>query len=247
LPTMKLKLSLFKDTNDPREYKERFFGFIGFSYLPSVREAKKLSKKINQIIRNEYRVACFCSNYPPIMILENRKDLEDPHATREGWNKSRMWSQYGDNHAGACVVFSKRSLKEIFSHECTSDQLYSYERVSYLQNYEIHHESLTLNGDRLANEGEEKYLKDFISSNFDHIYFEKHIDYRDEAEYRVVIHDPLSKLETINIKTALKGVIWGDKISEVVLPCLHKECNRLSIDCIHLKWEQGRPLPLLCA
>ncbi|MFZ0052720.1 MAG: hypothetical protein WAK96_13175, partial [Desulfobaccales bacterium] len=115
LPTMSLKFSLFKDTNDPREYKERRFGFIGFNEfsLPSAAEAEKLSKKVDQIIRNKYRVASFCSNYRPILILENGNDLEDPYAIlHEGWKKSRMWSQYGDNQAGACVVFSKQNLED---------------------------------------------------------------------------------------------------------------------------------------
>ena len=39
---------------------------------------------------------------------------------RKGYEKSRMWSQYGQNHEGICLVFSKKSLLEIIKKELFS-------------------------------------------------------------------------------------------------------------------------------
>lgn len=248
LPTMRLKLSQLKDTNDPWEYKFRLLSLVGWSLPP---EAMKLFREahpvVDRIIRNELRMASFCSNSPPNLILGNGDKVEDPYAPAEGWNKSRMWSQYGDNHTGACIVFSKNTMEDIICKECGSAGTYKCDNIFYLQKYGIPPASLTLNGNRLIKEGMEQYLTSFVLSNLDNICFVKHIDYRDEAEYRIVIHDPRYKLETINIRTALKGVIWGDRISQVEdLKSLHEECDRLAIGCLYLKWDRGRPYPVLC-
>jgi len=119
-----LKLPLLNGTNDPREYKGNIL--IGFGGEGPLRQHinktfdcyRKVQKAINVILKSQCRVACFCSNEKPILVLDNERTQEDEYACSPGWSKSRMWSQYGDNHYGICLVFFKKALIERAEGSC---------------------------------------------------------------------------------------------------------------------------------
>jgi hypothetical protein len=242
LQSGEMKLSLLKDSNDPWEYKFRPFDMTGWS-LPT--DASQLFVDINTIIdrvlRNECRFMCFCSNSRPIIVLQNGEEVEDLYAIPEGWNRSRMWNQYGDKHSGACLVLSRSALEVCIKSHSELIDLYKFGFVRYSQEYRMSHDSHILNGNRLVTDGVEEYARSFIKNNFDNILFRKILDYRDEAEYRVVIHDPSSNIEYLDVSSAIRGVIWGDRITKEKLTELYRLCQQKNISCGHIFWERGRP------
>ena len=85
MPTMQLKLSQFKDTNDPWEYKFRLLNLMGWSLAPEVAElSRQAHPLVDRALRYECRVACLCSNRRPLLILKDGKQVEDPYALPEG-------------------------------------------------------------------------------------------------------------------------------------------------------------------
>lgn len=43
------------------------------------------------------------------------------NSNNKGCKKSRMWSQYGQDHSGICLVFSKESLMATIQNELSQD------------------------------------------------------------------------------------------------------------------------------
>ena len=85
-----LRLSHLKTTNDPRENKDHLFMLVSrekdrkqaLEYLHSI------EKELNYLSKSKVRISCFCSN-----------NIENGNSNISGgWEKSRMWSQYGEDH-----------------------------------------------------------------------------------------------------------------------------------------------------
>lgn len=232
LPTKKLKLSLLKDTNDPRENKFKIFSTFcrGLPEDSTGEISKKAHPIINRILLSESRVFCFCSNKKPTLILNDGNTVVDKHNCLEGWNKSRMWSQYGENHCGICLVFSKDGLEKELETKRREIVDYKSGYVQYSQKGRMLLKATTFNGNRFVKDGAENYLIEHVIENSEEFFYRKHIDYRDEAEYRAVVFDPDGKLEYLDISSSIKGVIAGDATPEVYFPLINQLSEQLKIE-----------------
>jgi len=248
LHTKKFKLSLLKDTNDPREYKFTLFNIMGWSLKPvtTINLLNKVQTVINRILRNETRVMSFCTNKKPTLILNDGNTIEDNHACSNGWSKSRMWTQYGQNHYGVCLVLSHEELKEAIATYKPIVSASMADFVKYSQKDRISWKATTLDGNRLEREGIKKYSCNFIIENYPELFFQKHIDYRDEAEFRVVVLDPNKKLEYIDISSLMRCVIVGDRTPKAYFPLINQMCSALNIESRWAYWDRGKPHLLHC-
>ena len=247
LPTKKLKLSFLKDTKDPIENKFKMFSLSYDSYLEdSIHQNSKEAKSIiNKILLSESRVLCFCSNKGPTLILNDNDTVVDNYNCLEGWNKSRMWSQYGDNHCGICLVFSKNGLEKELKTKWHKKVKYKSGYVQYFRKSRLPHETRTLNGNRFETEGVEQYSRNHVIENSEEFFYRKHIDYRDEAEYRAVVFDPDGKLEYLDISSSIKGVIAGCETPEVYFPLIDQLSEQLEIESRKVYWSKSDRTSLL--
>ena len=247
LPTKRLKLSQRKDTNDPWEYKFRLLNTSG--RLPTS-EAQQMAldvhPAIDRTLRFDHRIASFCTNRRPTLELENGDEVEDQYALTEGWNKPRMWAQYGENHRGACLVFSKKAIEADMAGMALQADRKLSGFVHYTQRNRMPYESFTIDASQLLQQGINDYAWTFAKVNLEEIFFRKHIDYRDEAEFRVVLYDPESKYEFLDVSASLMGVIWGDKSSDRQLKKLHPQCYERELGCGFIYWDRGTSNLLLC-
>jgi hypothetical protein len=246
LHTKKFRLSFLHDTNDPREYAYRIFSSKGTFSAKDTPDLKKLSDEahfeINRILRFECRIMSFCSNKKPTLILDNGTIVQDEYFYPIVWGKSRMWSQYGDNHEGVCLVISKTEIERLFKEKYNqvkkcehSDIKYSSQSISYPT------VDLSFSAGKYVKERAAKYVID----NFEAFLFCKHTDYRDESEFRVVVYDPDKKLEYLDIGTALKGLIVGDRVHVAYNYLINNICKKLNIECRQAHWCASEPLMLL--
>ena len=121
-----------------------------------------------------------------------------------------MWSQYGTNHEGICLVFSKKGIESLI------DDNFKFENVKYvtkpfpLEDYNIEY-------GKLNHIGIDKYFDEFFNKKYKKIFFTKVNDYRDESEYRLLkrVKDTNIVYDYIDIKSCLKGVIIGDKCHQI--------------------------------
>lgn len=238
LYTKKFKLSTLYDTNDPKEFKFKLFNY-NFDYEASHELFDEARTEINRILRFKCRIMSFCSNAKPTLILSDNEFKKDEHFCSTVWAKSRMWSQYGENHRGVCLILSKREIEKAFNQV----ENYKADYVSYLQNIRRYPSvDLSSKAGKNVKECAFKYVMD----NLEFFFFQKHLDYRDEGEFRVVVFDPDKKFEYIDISTSLKGVIVGDRIHDSYIHLIDQMCKNLNIECRQAYWSTSTPQMLLC-
>jgi len=174
LPDETLRFSPVRSTNDPREYKE--WSFMGVGSIPKSGSNHlhllEINAAINTLVGSEYKVACFSQN------------TED----RAGYLKSRMWSQYGQSHGGVCVVFSKSKLISSLRNWPSQESPF-YDEVTYTAEMKIHADALVVSLDELEREPTDSVARKHAIEHNRELFFTKHSDYKDECEYRLVIHD----------------------------------------------------------
>jgi len=196
LSEMKLRLSPLGFMNDPMEYKEPLFTYseIGDALMNQQLE-NDAKKALTSLKLEECKIACFCVN---------RKNQT------KGYLRSRMWSQYGDNHTGVCLVFSKETIQNQI------DDNYKFKNVEYitepfpLNDYNIELGMVNYNGIDM-------YFNHFFEQQYKNIFFKKIDDYRDESEYRLLrrVKDTSIVYDYIDINSSLKGIIIGDRCHHV--------------------------------
>ena len=78
--------------------------------------------------------------------------------------------------------------------------------------------SLNVDGNSLVKERVESYCAKHVEQNMNDLFFTKHVDYRDESECRLVVHDPANAVEYIDISTSIRAIIAGGQNVRGVLP-----------------------------
>ena len=246
LPTGQLKPSRFCDTNDPREYKFLFLNLIGWSLPPETQPLYDAAHPVfDRIFRHQCKVLCFCSNLPtPInMPRDTERQIDIPQSP--GWNKSRMWSQYGENHSGICLVFSREALHRKLAELDLPGGWHEAKQVTYRLHGRIGVNGYTLDGNLLCKQGVEAYCTNHIHLHVDDLFFTKDIDYRDESEFRIVVYDRNDTLQYLQIDDAVRGVIAGDRTSEVYFPLLKQLSAKFNAECRQVYWDRGEAHLLL--
>ena len=125
---------------------------------------------------------------------------------RHGWNLTRMWAQYADNHAGVCLIFDYKQLCDDFNAMFAGEETPHFERpIKYVSLYEL---------DLL----EDKYWEPtatFLNDNYIDLLFTKHDDYEHEQEYRFLAVNNSLKTSDENlylpIKNSFCGLITGKR------------------------------------
>ena len=228
LKNKQLRFTKYKDSKDPHESRLRKFALTTSETITWPQFDKKLIKinnDINKIIQNRLRITCFCKN------KENYS----------GYFRSRMWSQYADNHRGVCLAFSKKALqnaiKKQFSSVFIKDEEVDYdvhEDIRFDKMY--NHQAKTIN---YTNSNHNTIMK-HLNINYKYLFFKKHWDYRDEAEYRIIVYDIDSKYEYLDISDCLVGFILGYRFPVIYLPIVESVESELNLvrDQVHI-WDDS--------
>jgi hypothetical protein len=95
LPKKQLLLSPLVSTNDPRENKKFDFQHFWDSNIHKNFKMEEVNVEISDLIRDDAKIVYFS------------KDSE-----YFGYEYSRMWAYYGDNHKGICIGLDKRKFIE---------------------------------------------------------------------------------------------------------------------------------------
>lgn len=225
----RLKFSRGINTNDPREYKRRDLepqsegNYTFEEYRQNWLEAEKNLRKVI----SSYKYACFCLN----------DSLGQEQTKLSGYARLRMWTQYGENFYGVCIAFSAKSLEERLGKKAIIYAKY----VHYDKDLE-RNDSILLNVDanEFISKNKEEWATRYVQDHRDQIFFSKHEDYRDEKEYRIVIHDPDDVFEYLDISGCIKAVLLGDRTEPVYNEIVKNLCNPMNAECKKVIWQRGK-------
>ena len=105
-----------------------------------------------------------------------------------GYRKPRMWAQYANNSSGICLVIDKSLfLKAIGKLSSKYDYCFD-DNIAYEE--------------KLPDFTTSRHVKNDVATYQKDLFFTKHLDWRDENEYRVVI---ISHEEQFNVGINLEG------------------------------------------
>lgn len=230
---MKLRLSPFLKTNDPREYKEWLYDEWAFGGKVEFNTHKKTEAEIrlNDLRRNKSKVACFCSNIDFNHLYYFKKKIINHY----GYEKSRMWSQYGEDHSGICLVLSKEKIENKVNSISNQDIQCFKKIIEYKKMRRLDFPNLQTN--KLSRMNIEEFCKFVIQSQQKNIYFIKDIDYIDESEYRIVILSEEEDYFHLDITMCLEGIIAGDNFPDKDKSLLYNIKKQYSIR--KIKYDRG--------
>ncbi|RKE02874.1 DUF2971 domain-containing protein [Streptomyces sp. TLI_171] len=207
LATGTLRLSPFESTNDLWESRPSHPGLS--SHFDDVAgfdgpDVDGIWDEIDRNIRLRTKVVCLTQDI----------ELPDHVLARDslrGWAHLSLWAHYGAAHTGVCLQFDRDKLVQAFLAGTEADALRFHGPVKYLS---------TDGGNvRPIDRGQ---VKEFgidavalahAEANKDTIFFRKHHDWSNEAEYRLVLLNQSVLPSHVDIRGALTGVILGDAFS----------------------------------
>ncbi len=225
LDSMKLKLNRYSKTNDPHEYRQRNTTAVLDGSRYNTNTADIIHSCYYETVQNT-KIACFCRNVV-------RRKFFYP-----AYQKNRMWSQYGDNHEGLCLVFSKKKLLNDL--RAQYEGLYAGD-VEYFREEGKFRKSEIFTEDPLLNNNQKKYVKKHITRYRDEIFMMKHIDYRDEDEFRILLIDDNDEDVFCDISGSITAVIAGDRFPEVYTAMVRNLCREKSLDYYKYMFRDFRP------
>jgi hypothetical protein len=142
----------------------------------------------NNIVNNYSRLICFTDGTP----------------RQGGLGRSRMWSQFASSHTGVCLLFSSELVRKSLD-ENYRDNFYMLNNVSYSNFFGYKRQKYSRQKLDITDK-EFEYVKE----NAEEIFFQKHPDYQNEDEIRLLVLDEGKSIEYFDITTSLTGVVLGD-------------------------------------
>lgn len=237
LGTRQFRLSPFGLTNDPLEFKDWSFLLVGSGLPPDGIDNKHFQSEfeLNNVVKERAKLACFTADGGPI-------GRDPSEVFRRGFARSRMWSQYGEQHRGVCLVFSKAGFRQEVSalKKAEEDRIYEGS-VSYKDFSPEAINARTLNGDKLKEMAIREYVAGHLDDHYKALFLEKAQDYRDENEYRFILANSAPGFAYVPIDGCLEAVIAGVLLPTVYRDLIARLAHELGAEYKSLGWHNGRP------
>jgi hypothetical protein len=247
LPERRLRMSPYHRMRDPVESQDILPAISWSGDQPGAERATWAVLDDIKTARDAMRVlACSCDAGDGVGLRRAAFDCS--------WARPRMWEQYGDNHAGACLLFDRGRLEATLRNELGDERLYvgnvRYDRQGIAASQVQH-----VTDERIFDETQrQKAVADHIDRYRDDFFFLKGDDFETEAEYRVVLKtDDESPVGYTTDEEGCAYVGYGDALVAVVLGLHFPEwqragarelCDGTRVKMLRMWWERGTPVLL---
>jgi hypothetical protein len=221
LPDKRLLVNPVGKSNDPRENKSYNFAFHSIPN-PDNEEINpwRLNDEITREIRNGCKQTCFSKKIGRI----------------NGYELSRLWALYSDNHKGVCLEIDEAKFLEENS-ELLSQTSY-FEAVEYDDLNDGPPLSLNIDLEQLNRLGIKDYIGKFRIENIRHLFFRKNKEWESENETKLLLVTNSQENEYCTIKKSLRKIIVGVDFNENYYPSL--QINNENIQIKQVKYWNGR-------
>lgn len=243
-----LRLSPFVNTNDPREIDD-WAPTINMTGGIKQLSMEEIKESFNEA-KNKAKVICFSEDRIPPQPKAYGVDMHmAPFREKyyKGYYRPRMWAQYTENHKGVCLGINKRKLVDKIQGLLGQTGDVIAKSVNYSDYSPELLSALTVDIGEYELD-KEKFIKAQREKYLDYLFFEKSIDWKDEAEFRILyIPHKFSGKEDylfVDIKDCIETIIIGIYFPEVYIPSLiqlkKEKYPKVRIE--RLENYNGRPL-----
>jgi len=182
--------------------------------------------------KRKLRIGAFCLD---------QLSKTDHEPSLRGYARPRMWAQYAENHRGVCIVLDRESLNQAVRSK------YPDHDDSWVRDGRVRYVTVVNDPTSIAIEYREGEVQSCVNEYFarysDSRFFAKHVDWRDENEYRWVYFDPDEsgkKSPFVAIKDSVVGLVLGEDYEGSHLPVArmfaeHYELNGNVVQC---RWNR---------
>jgi hypothetical protein len=170
------------------------------------------NSEISKEIREGCKMLCFSKDEYPYF----------------GYELSRMWALYGDNHKGICIEVDKEEfIKE--NPNKISDSL--FRRINYfhldVEKPIIHRK---IDHSRIEKIGSKKYIhEEFRQVNMEYLFFTKNREWESEQEFRLIHFSDEKENEYCSIKNSIKAIYLGVDFNDHYLPSVKNSCREIDM------------------
>jgi hypothetical protein len=199
--THRLMMSNFfsESSNDPLE-KEEWNVSSGGGSNPNNFKAVDMIAAARFWKERSYRLS-FCMDLPERRDSDHYKD----ELLGLGCADSKMWAQYANKHTGVCIVLDKDLFIESIKDQIKDALLLDHSKVEYKTKVR----TSSTDYDKAAQNGGKEYFLDKLRIEPKPFFFQKHIDWQHEQEFRTiaVFRDPNDVF--VNIERCVRGLMLG--------------------------------------
>jgi hypothetical protein len=223
LPNKQLLLNQLGKTNDPREYKSFIFARKKMSIKDLIYNHTS-NEHITNLIRNHCKMLCFSIDHNDFF----------------GYEYSRMWALYGENHKGVCVALDKERFmeenKKIIKPEF-------FKEIKYFEfNVTKPEEHIEIDYDKIRNGGLYAYIvADLRPKNINYLFFTKNKEWESEHEYRLIYFSESKEAEYCSINNCIDAIYLGIDFNLNYLPSIREKI--LNIPAYTLDYKGVRLVP----
>ena len=236
----KLRLGRYTNTNDLKEAKLWHLNF-GTNRGQGALEGctSEVSLRVSSYIKHGARLLCFSQDEAGL----SGDPFQDIFS--RGYAKPRMWAQYAEKHTGVCLVFDRNKLDQKIRKQQPDGTVILEGPVQYKNTPVLpdlrRKDPFMINADVLADAGEEEHAKIHVSWFFKELFFEKMLDWGNEAEYRWVVFDDSDEDKFIDFGAALAGIVYGDGTHTEFMDEFMELTENKSVAHLGLKWKNSSP------
>ncbi|MDQ0242004.1 DUF2971 domain-containing protein [Arthrobacter bambusae] len=240
LESKALRMGPYSETNDPRETSEWSPRITLDSEDDVDGRPEEIARLWLQIrdIRKGVKLGCFTLD-----AETEQTGWEFPFD--RGWARARMWHQYANDHAGACLVFDRaereRSLQTL---SVTNAFAWHHGKVVYEDTaFGEFGSRLSFSSTELRAGNSEERLAQIVKEHRSDLFFKKNRDWQSENEYR---HSAISNSESefVPITSSLVGIVLGADFPHTELCVLNDRLHRggfTGVKGAYLSWRNGMP------
>jgi len=235
----KIRLGLLGLTNDPKESKwNPIAALYPENYMPKHEEMIQLGDEAQRVSKEEWKVLCMSQHFAVRKYKEETKNTVISKF-RHGYSRPRMWAQYAENHSGVCLIFDGKKLHANIESALNGRCKIFSGSVTY-KNYGAIVSELFDYSDILRY-GLSEGVRAHYYKHYKHYFLSKYPDWKNESEYRWLVHSPSNAPEFVNIEGALKAVVIGSDFPKVYETAMIEVCKKLKASIGRMNWSNGMP------
>ncbi|MCC7119651.1 MAG: DUF2971 domain-containing protein [Anaerolineales bacterium] len=238
----KIKFNQLGRTNDPKESVV----YPTVTYFPSLGDKnadeyyKLLVNEFQRIQKEEWKVLCMTMHSP-----KKKNQNKEASTFRYGWNRPVMWAHYAENNSGVCIIFDGNKLYTSIKSDLRQYKLISkkvcYEKPSTQIKYYDDFQKVIKEQPKIADLRAQ--IRKHLEEKHAEYFFSKFSTWRDETEYRFLVHNISNQDEFVNIHGAIKSILVGSNFPKVYIPSIEKIAMELNISAGKMLWTNGIPTP----
>lgn len=205
LPSLRLRMSRFRNVNDPRESREWFCTLlVPDDLMNDAWDVVAISERFTDHMKSNAKLLCVTQDDPELNV--NRSN----HMYGRAYAHPSLWDRYGGQHGGVCLMLHVGELhRSVELAAASRGELYAGP-VAYEDQPPSESAAYTLWATALKAQGETSVFAQHQRDHRDALYFSKSSDWASESEYRWVLLDGSVDDVYVDISTCLRGVVFGE-------------------------------------